>query len=134
MTDFIGAPDRNGRRRERNIGIAHEQVVVFNRDGPVRRKTDFKSRPHGATPTGVACLIERDSACGKEAVVFVGGDRGAALQIPENIVPGVTDLAGEQAESIGLGLIGVGNQCRQARILSGQVSPVTLRFDAEHKI
>jgi hypothetical protein len=37
---------------------AHEQVVVFDGSGPVRRKADFNSRAHGATPTGVARLIE----------------------------------------------------------------------------
>jgi hypothetical protein len=40
------------------LGLPHEQVVVFDGSGPVRRKADFNSRAHGATPTGVARLIE----------------------------------------------------------------------------
>jgi hypothetical protein len=58
LTDIVAARGCNGRCREHNIGAAHEQVVVFDGSGPVRRKADFNSRAHGATPTGVARLIE----------------------------------------------------------------------------
>src|SRR5216684_5872736 len=50
LTDIVAARDGDGRCRAHNIGAAHEQVVV--------------SRAHGATPTGVARLIELDTGCG----------------------------------------------------------------------
>ena len=41
--------------RERIIGIAHEQVVVFNTERPVRCEAVLKSNTHGAAPAGRAC-------------------------------------------------------------------------------
>src|ERR1700694_6274682 len=80
LTDIVASRDRNGRRRERNVGTAHEQVVVFNGNGPAWRKADFNSCSHSTTPTGIACQIERDTGCGEnigygeEAAVFIVGD------------------------------------------------------------
>jgi hypothetical protein len=49
-----------------------------------------------------------------EAFVPVAGDRGAALHMEQDGIPGVTDLTREQAERIDLG---------------ADVSPIALRFD-----
>jgi len=35
--------DGNRRHRERHIWVAHEQMVVFDADRPVRREADFES-------------------------------------------------------------------------------------------
>src|ERR1700750_612650 len=132
LTDIVAARHRDGRCRERNIGVTHEQVVVFDGDRPVRRKAEFYPGACHTAPPGVARLIVHDTGCGEEGGVFVVGDGGTALYIQQNIVPGVADLAGEKADGIDLGLVGGGNDSRQAPIRSLQVSPVTLGFDPEH--
>src|SRR5580692_8620012 len=55
-------------------------------------------------------------------------------QIQQRVVPGVADLAGEQADRVHLGLVGIGYRCRKARIRSLQVRPVALGFEAEHPV
>src|SRR5207253_5658063 len=92
LTDIVASRDGNGRCRERNVAVAHEQMVVFNRNRPVRCKAEFNSRSYSATPTGIARLIIHDTGCGEVGAVFVVGDGSAALHIPENVVPGVADL------------------------------------------
>src|SRR3954462_5797294 len=109
LMNVVGARDGNGGYRERNVAGAHEQVVVFNGIGPVRRKTDFNSGPDSTAPAGFARLIIFDARCGEEGAVFVVGDRSAALHVPRNVGPGVADLAGEEADDVDLGLVGRGN-------------------------
>ena len=38
-------------------------------------------------------------------VIFIVGESRAALQISEHVVPGITDLTGEETDRIDLGLI-----------------------------
>src|SRR3954468_304105 len=102
----VGARDGNGGCRERNVAGAHEQVVVFKGTGPVRRKADFNSGADTPPPAGFARLIIFVAGCGEEGAVFVVGDRSAALHVPKNVVPGVADLAGEEADGVYLCLVG----------------------------
>ncbi len=55
--------------------------------------------------------------------------RGAALHIEQRVVPGVADLAGEQAEGIDAGA--VLDTENVAGILAREVGPVALRFETE---
>jgi hypothetical protein len=116
LADIVAARDCNVRWRECDVRVAHEQVVVFNAYGPVRRKAEFNSGSDRATPASIACLIVHDTGCGEKGAVFVIGDRSAALNVPENVVPGVADLACGEADAVDLGSVGRGNQHRQARI------------------
>src|SRR4051812_17225558 len=45
LPDAIAACDCNGRYRKRDGFGAHEQVIVFQRNRPARRKADFDTRP-----------------------------------------------------------------------------------------
>src|ERR1700722_17221856 len=49
LTDIVAARHGNGRYREGHVGIAHEQMVVLDADGPVRCKTDFDTGSDGGT-------------------------------------------------------------------------------------
>jgi hypothetical protein len=84
--------------RKRDAIVAHEQVVILNGNGPVRRKAKFKACPHGTAPAGFGGLIPYNTRRGEEGAVFVVGDRSAAFHVPEDVVPGIADLAGEQAD------------------------------------
>src|SRR5438034_8918351 len=59
------------------------------------------------------------------------GNGGAALDIPKHVVPGIADLAGEQAERVDLGVVNPGGN-EGANIGSLQIGPVALRFQTEH--
>ena len=60
-----------------------------------------------APPQRVSLADRRGAPVAVIAIVLVVGDRGAALHVPEHVVPGIAGLAGEQAESVDLGLVGV---------------------------
>ena len=88
--------------RERIIGIAHEQVVVFNTKRPVRCEAVLKSNAHGAAPAGRAGRgqfnIEKVIVDAKA----VARHRRTALYVEQRLVPSVADLAGKEADAIGL--------------------------------
>src|SRR5580704_1792272 len=132
LADCVAARHRNGGHWKRHGVVTHEEMIVFGGDRPVRRKAEFNPGPHGAAPTRFARLNEHDVGRGEERAVAVIRDRSAALHVPENVVPGIADLAGEQADGVDLGLIGVGNDRRQTAIGSLQTGPIALSFDAEH--
>jgi hypothetical protein len=95
----------------------------------------IKSRSHSATPTGVAGLIKHDTGCGDEAAVFVVGDGSAVLQVQENVVPGVSDLTGEEADRVDAGIRTVeiaGGVCpAQAFCSEPSAVPMIPRFASE---
>ena len=119
------------------LRVAHEQMVVFDADRPVRRKAEFEAGSDRAAPAGFAGLsrtTRRRSPVTKLDVLVVG-DGGAALHVPEHVVPGVADLAGEQAERVDLGLVGIGIAAAvEADVRSLQISPIALGFEAEHPV
>src|SRR5258708_9972241 len=127
-----------------NVIAAHEEVVIFNGNGPVRREAKFKACSYGTAPASFGGLVPHDTgrqslsrrSGGEDGAVFVVGDRTAALHVPEDVVPGIADLAGEEADGVDFGLVdgAVGNTRRQARIRPFQVSPIPLGFDAEHPV
>ena len=110
---------------------AHEQVIVLDRKRPVRCESEFDARSDDTTPACFTRRIEQHACGGHRTSEFVVGHGGAALHIPKDVVPGIPDLAGEQAERFNLGIVSpVGNE--GANIRSPQISPVALRFETEH--
>ena len=94
------------------------------------------SRPTPTAPpqrdSSIGAVRRYQAGNGREAGVIVAGHGRAALDVEQRVVPGVADLAGEQAESIDAGVIG---EARERAGCSGstvEVGPVALRFEAEH--
>src|SRR5882724_6504088 len=108
LTDAVDSrinADRGGKNgREADVASAHEQMIVFNGSRPVRRKSIFKTGPDRAAPAGFTGAIKHRAADG-QTLVLVVGDGGAALHIPKNVVPGIADLAREQAQRVDFGSV-----------------------------
>src|SRR6267142_5967235 len=138
LTDRVGAEYAAGRdarqnacRCERDVAVTHEKVIVLDRNRPIRCESEFEARSDDTTPACFTRRIEQRARGGHRTSVFVVGHGGAALHIPKDVVPGISDLAGEQAERFNLGIVSpVGNET--ANIRSLQISPVALRFETEH--
>src|SRR3569832_170294 len=105
-----------------------EDVVVLEAERPVRREAVFEAGADRRTPAGVAGRAEVRSS---EADVILVVDHGrTALGVQQHVVPGVTELTGEQAERIGLAVVGEAGE--GAHVAARQIRPVALSFDAEH--
>src|ERR1700761_7895055 len=72
-----------GRNGEGAVAVAHEQVVVLERNRPARSEADFEAGSHSATPTGLAGGVDHEARGSERAGVLVVGDRRAALDVPE---------------------------------------------------
>src|SRR5882757_9787449 len=132
LTDAIRLEKHTTRRGEGKGLILHEQVVVFDADRPVRGETIFKADADGAAPAGVIPSTRcNDASRGVEGSEAAVGYRSAALHVEQCVVPGVADLAGEQAECVDLGAIGLSGES-QAGVGTTQIGPVTLSFDTEY--
>src|SRR5258708_34009911 len=111
--------------------VTHEQVIVLDRNRPIRCESEFEAGSDDTTPACFTRRIEQRACGGHRTSEFVVGHGGAALHIPKDVVPGIPDLAGEQAERFDLGIVGPsGNE--NADIRSLQISPVALRLQSEH--
>src|ERR1041384_1319276 len=108
LTDGVVARDRERRCGPRNIARTHEEMVVFQPNGPVRCEAEFDAGPNHATPTGFARIVDLQAARRKDAGISVVSDRGAAFHIQQQVVPAVADLAGEKADGVDRGLVGEG--------------------------
>ena len=112
---------------EVGVVVGDEQVIVFDRGRPVRREGKFNAGADRAAPT----VIADEVAIRAPLLARYRCDRRdgrAALEIQQRGVPGVTDLAGEQAEAsiASVGIAGVG--C----VAAPQAGPVALGFETEH--
>src|SRR5207245_6064531 len=122
-------------RVEGEGAVAQENVVILDADRPVRREAELETGADRATPAGILGRSERGAGTGEagrdEGVVFVADHGAAALHVEQHVVPGVADLACDQAESVDLGAVAL---CREenADIVAGEVGPVALAFEAEH--
>src|SRR5262249_27087177 len=94
--------------------------------------SDLDAGADRAAPAGFAGGVDHEVGGSEEAGVLVVGDRGAALDVPEHVVPGVADLTGEEADRVDLGLVGEQRAKEGAGVRALEVSPVALRFEAEH--
>src|ERR1700730_13910492 len=101
LADAIKRTGNDGiRDGERIVRVAHEQVVVFKTDRPVRCKAVLGSDAHGRTPAGRACGGHTHVSGRGKNVETIARHRRAALQVEQCRVPGITDLAGEKAQAI----------------------------------
>jgi hypothetical protein len=84
-------------RRQECVAVAHpEKIVVFNADRPIRCEAVLKASPDRPTPTCPFCLNDANAVDTIEKIPPLVGDRSAALHVPENVVPGITDLTREK--------------------------------------
>src|SRR5258708_3373264 len=127
----IKANGENNRREVQRAG-AHEQMVVFDSDRPIRCKTDFDAGSDRAAPAGFSYPVNGEAYSGCETLILVVGDGTAALHIPEHVIPGIADLAGEQAQRIDGGSVAQRGPIKQADIRSAQIGPIALCFQTEH--
>src|SRR6267142_5828434 len=132
LTDAVDTriyADRGKNGREADVTSAHEQMIVFDCSRPVRGESKFKTSSNCTAPAGFSGAVKHHA--GIQTLVLVVGDGGAALHIPKNVVPGIADLACEQAQRIDFGSVNKRSK-NAARIRSTQISPVALGFDTEH--
>ena len=81
--------------------VLHEQVIVFDRSRPVRRKTVFDAGADRATPAGVGDgVVDLNVGSCREGAVAIRSHGSAALQVEQSVVGGKADLTGEQAERL----------------------------------
>src|SRR5207237_862002 len=83
----VGARRQQGscnRNPEGDMAVAHEQVIVFHANRPVRREAELETGSDRATPTGFARGVDHNTA--EDSAVLVVGHRSAALDVPENVV------------------------------------------------
>ena len=125
--------------RERIIGIAHPQVVVFNTKRPVRCEAVLKSNAHGAAPAGRAGRGQFNAGKRFEDAKAVARHRRTALYVEQRCVPGVADLAGEEADTIGFGASG--DEARTGKLIEkraearvAEIRPIALCFQAKHPL
>src|SRR6185312_8563858 len=85
-----------------------------------------------AAPAGVAVRGEQTAGRRAEHLVLDADDGRTALGVDEHVVPGVADLTGDQTERIDLGAVALSEQ--RAGVVTGEVSPVALAFEAEHPL
>ena len=119
--------------RESVVGSAHEEVVVFETGRPIRREAVLESEPQGAAPASRTC---RDNANASDRGVDEGAvvrHRRAALQVQERRIPGVADLAGEQAYSIHP-RAGRKGWIEDADARAPEIGPIALSFQAKHPL
>src|SRR5205085_1921857 len=99
LADPVGTEEGAGRVRERDQAILHEEVIIFDGDGPTRRKAEFDAGANRPTPAGVPACGGRLHAT-KINMEPVGRHGGAALHVDQHVVPGVAELPGEEAKRI----------------------------------
>ena len=110
--------------------------------GPVRlrslppRKMWLYSAPidqFGAKPNSRPAPTVPPQRHAAERSVVLGADHSrAALDVEQHVVPGVTDLTGDQTERIDLGAVREAGD--RADMAAGEVGPVALAFHAEHEL
>src|SRR3954447_26570068 len=99
LTDAIVAGEHATRRGEGVGAVLHEQMVVLDADRRVRGEAVFEADADGATPTGVVIGRGGQNVANRgEGTETIRGHGRTALEIEQDVVGGVTDLTGEQAE------------------------------------
>ena len=93
------------------------------------------SNPTPTVPPQRVALAEASSAPVSviEDAKAVACHRRAALYVEQRCIPGVADLAGKEADAIGLGASGE-RRIEQADALVAEIRPIALGFQAKHPL
>src|SRR5947209_7836302 len=128
LTDAIG----RRHQREGDVLVLQEDVVVLDANRPIRGKTILDAGADGAAPTGLVVRGQQRAGGRAEHLVLAAGHSRTALDVEQDVVPGVADLTGDQTERIDLGAVAGREQ--RADVVAGEVGPVALAFHAEHPL
>src|SRR5215471_2366222 len=91
--------------RERVVRVTHEQMVVFKTDRPIRREAILETDTDGTTPARRTNRSQTDARQRREDIETIARHRRAALEVQERRIPGVTDLAGDEADAVNPGAL-----------------------------
>src|SRR4051812_10957436 len=139
----VAAEDPTRGRCEADRAIAKENVVVLKAQRPVRGEAELQTGPDRTTPASLPRRSQQRARAGRTCssvdVVLVANDGGAALHVEQHVVPGVTDLTGDEAEGVDAGTVAItrhqsGTREQGAHIVAPEVGPVALAFETEHPI
>src|SRR4029453_19337606 len=86
--DRYDSGTQNTCRREAVTMVTHEQVIVLDRNRPIRCESEFEARSDDTTPACFTRRIEQRACewwCGHRTSVFVVGHGRAALHIPKDV-------------------------------------------------
>src|ERR1700686_2931181 len=138
LTDAIGCREQEEpRSRESDVPGTHKQMVVFEGDRPIRSEAVFETCADRATPTGFPGTVDKQACRNGEGPILVASNRGTALDVDQDVVPGIADLTREQAERVDPRLVPEPRRKErrreeQAGVGTLEVSPVALGLHAEH--
>src|SRR4051794_32174254 len=104
-------------------------MVVFQTDRPIRREAILHADAYRAAPASRALGHKFSAGRRVEDACTVARDRRTALDVQQDRIPGIADLAREEADPASLGLRRQrGVHQTQARI--AQVRPIALSLEA----
>src|SRR3954469_836553 len=107
----VAAEDPTRGRCEADRAIAKEDVVVLKAQRPVRGEAELQTGPDRSTPASLPRRSQQRARAGRTCssvdVVLVADDGGAALHVKQHVVPGVTALTGDEAESVDAGTVAI---------------------------
>src|SRR5665647_2577565 len=106
-----------------DIAGAHEHVIVFNSERPVRGEAVFEADADHATPAGFRGTVESDTGQIIDAGILVVSDGGTALHVQQHVVPSVTNLTGEQAEGVDFRVV-AHVEIQQADVVALEIRPI----------
>ena len=81
-------------------------MIVLNTERPVWCEAVFKSNTDSAAPASRACRGQFSAENVLKDAKTVARHRRAAFYVKQRLIPGVADLAGKEADAIGLGASG----------------------------
>ena len=109
-------------------------MVVFNTERPVRCEAVLETNADGGAPAGRACRGQFSAEVKVvEDAKAVACHCRAALYVEQRLIPGVADLAGEEADAIGRGARGE-RRIDEADALVAEIRPIALGFHAKHPL
>src|SRR4051812_38184643 len=79
LADRIYRCSATGRARERVVGTAHEETVVFDTGRPIRREAIFETNADGGAPFMRGRIILANTGCGVVIQIVVVRQRRTAL-------------------------------------------------------
>src|ERR1035437_237673 len=83
-----------------DIAGAHEHVIVFKPNRPIRSEAIFTADTNHGTPARFRGRVESYIGRDIDAAILVVSDGGTALHVQQHVVPSVTNLTGEQAKGV----------------------------------